>query len=589
MALTEDQKKQLQKCSAAQILKYIDQGVISYPEDFTIDDPAKREEVERQLQDRPNPMELKEWAAIEPILNTEDPSLPTMLGNYISHWQTTMPKENHVDQAKELLMAIEEKEWSKVDLLSEDSMLNYLSRYPQTVHRSVIDNNIWQMALNNLPTYGLDPIYRYKNNFPNGEHQVEADNIISDYAEWDSVKYSEDIFKIDKYIDNHSNSSFIYEARNIMNRLKAEMIEEMKSNPAGFNRDMLLRLVSEEIFTDKELYSKGVMSKEAYERLLNYKDIKESLPDLSTSLGGGANQCTPGNTDVYLFGIPSTGKTCVLMGLVSASGIDINLKRAGGGYAADLQLWIETGMTPDSTPHFVTTIEANITRGQNNHKVNLVEMSGEEFARKLADNKDDNTVSLADMGQGAAELLRNKNRKVFFFIIDPTVETVTGTHHIQETETRTDENGETFDVIVEERDEKFMVSQRITLQKMINLLDDPSNEATMKCVDSIHFIVTKADTMAEFQDERSQRAFERFRSRYSQLVNPLVRMCEKYGINRATGGYPKLYTFSLGKFYPGGIYEYSDADAQRLINVISGNTVAEKQQGFWDRFKAAVN
>ncbi len=181
---------------------------------------------------------------------------------------------------------------------------------------------------------------------------------------------------------------------------------------------------------------------------------------------------------------------------------------------------------------------------------------------------------MSDMGNGTAELLSNNNRKVFFLIIDPTAESVSFNHFVNTPEGR--------------RLVKTNVNQRITLNKMINLMEMPQNEEIMKKVDYLHIIVTKADELAADYDSRNNKALELFQSKYDRLLEPIQRLCEKYGINRSTNGAPLLYTFSLGNFYAGGIYQYNDYDSNKLANLLS-QTIGKREQTFWDRFRNAVN
>jgi hypothetical protein len=200
-------------------------------------------------------------------------------------------------------------------------------------------------------------------------------------------------------------------------------------------------------------------------------------------------------------------------------------------------------------------------------------MAGETFAFKVANNPE-REVSLSDMGNGTAELLSNNNRKVFFLIIDPTAESVSFNHFVNTPEGR--------------RLVKTNVNQRITLNKMINLMEMPQNEEIMKKVDYLHIIVTKADELAADYDSRNNKALELFQSKYDRLLEPIQRLCKKYGINRSTNGAPLLYTFSLGNFYAGGIYQYNDHDSNKLANLLS-QTIGKREQTFWDRFRNAVN
>lgn len=590
--LTQMQIDRLNHLSAVKIVEYIDKGQVPYP--FPIKDPEKKAEVERILSSRPNPAEQNEWAKLAQDYNivSMDENM-RRLTQYCDHWYTLMPVGNHIDEAKRLLAEIEEAEWQNVNIFSEPELLAYLKRYPRSVHKDEIDDTIWNMTKND---YNIkEAVSRYLMNFPMGRHSDEARRIIEAYDIWNGVNQY-DIFQVKNYIDRYPDSPFRSEAVNSFNSLKKEEMDKMKSNPAGYNRNKLLSYVNNGIISEQELCHKGLMSNKALEKLRNFENIH--LPNLNDSIM--EKGCTEDNqhTDIFLFGIPSTGKTCVLMGLVRSTKLYYNSQVSGGRYADDLVQWVSAGMTPDHTPAVVTTIDAKIKNENGYNYINLVEMSGEEFATRLAINQNDD-VSLEDMGEGTPELLSNNNKKAFYFIVDPTVETVTftrteeiyGEKHDENGNIMYDENGESVKEIIDYRDTTYSVDQELTLKKMVDLLFLPKHKSIMQKVKSINFIVTKADTLGDNREKQITNALEKVRQCYSHIIEAIVdnRQSMNYVFNHATDGWPKMYTFSLGRFYPGGIYEYDRHDADQLIDAFKGGTVIVKKKTFWDKFQDAVN
>ena len=586
---TEQQKKFINTKPAKIIVEqYIDGGHMQFPGDIDIiSDLNKRQEIENIMKQRPNPQEQSDWAAIEPHLGSD--AIYDELARYVNRWGGSLPSGNHVAEARAELQRIEDSEWSNVDPFNLASLYNYLRRFPMTVHKTEIDDSTWSL-LGGHPVIP-EKIQEYLDRFPSGKHAQEAQNILEAWDKWKPISDSYDMFEIKSYIDSFPKSPFLSDARRRLSDLKTQEIDSMRNNPGAYDRDILLRMLNEGIISPKELFGNKLMSPEAINILRNYNVVRESLPNLADVLIQCENRtdCTPGNTDIYLFGIPSTGKTCVLMGLIGSNTINVSFAASAGKYAESLQRWIDTGMTPDATRAGVgaASMEGVIRKGERSHNVNLIEMSGEDFAFKLAGSEDAN-VSLTDLGDGLPEMLANNNRKTLFFIVDPTVDVVTGKRSVITYQEQTDEDGNPVSVRVEDV-QPYSVSQKITLRRMINLLEQESNRKVMEKVDAIHFIVTKSDTLGSDEGTRSNKAYQIFERSYRNAVGSVIALCERYGINAATGGIPKLYTFSLGKFFPGGVYEYESLDADKLVNVISGNTSSIKKQTFWDRFKAAVN
>ena len=132
------------------------------------------------------------------------------------------------------------------------------------------------------------------------------------------------------------------------------------------------------------------------------------------------------------------------------------------------------------------------------------------------------------------------------------------------------------------------VNQKIILKRLVDLLAQPENKKILKNVDSISIVITKADLLGNGQ-ERDEEAYRRFMDQHQNIISPLVDLCRENGINASTNGQPMLYTFSLGRFYVGGVYQYDPTDANKLIEVLKGNTEITKKGSFGGRFKDIFN
>ena len=586
--LTDLQKKQLNKIAVAKLLEYIDRGQASFPEDFEFVDDLKKQQVAEQLANRPNPKEMRDWAEIESFFSADDDSLWIKLREYIQKWEIAKPAGNHLQEAKNKIKDIEqrkiekdkekeEEEWRRVDSFSTSSLLNYLKRYPSTIHKDEIDDAVWSL----IPTSGpyLTALNEYLHTFPQGKHIVEANQALNAYTSWQPIKSGRDLISVYRYVKDNENSPFSMEANILLLELKENEIKRMKNEGSAYPATTLLEYIRMGLFTESELINTEVVTEESLEILQKLDLVRDALPNINDEIASCKSECAEGRTDVFFFGIPSTGKSCILMGLIGSSTMDVSYVRAGGPYAAGLQQYLEAGFTIGQTPKdFVATLEANIPNGSQNHFINLVEMAGEDFAFKLAKNPD-GQISFKDMGAGAPELLSNNNRKAFFLIVDPTARTIAFNRVISST----DENGNPISSLI-----RTNVNQFTILKRMVDLFTDPENKSIMEKVDAIHIIVTKADVLGN-DEKRDKEAFDLFMKKYQAIIQPLVNLCQEYGINVATEGYPKLYTFSLGNFYVGGIYQYDETDANKLVNVIKNNVWGIKKPSFIDKVRAIVN
>lgn len=599
MALTDLQRKKLiegiNSISINSIIKYIQIG------DITLDDvphisAERKQYIIDQLNSMPNPVEQQEWQAIEMMLIQPSTELVQKLSSYIARWDAGRPAGNHVELAKQKLPEIESQikleaeraeqtEWDAVDPFSTTDLWGYLSKYPNTIHKSEIDDNLWNL----VNQESVQDIQNYITMLPQGIHVREAQLILNAIVEWNNVKLTNDIFCVNDYIRNNPNTPFKNQAQVQLMGLKQQEIGMMRTNPNSYEVNRLLRLINDGIFSDHELINAKVMTETVLETLRNH-DINADLPDIRQAIENSRAECKDGYTDVFFFGVPSTGKTCVLMGMSRSNSLHINLASGGGDYAAALQQYTDVGVTVPRTPGtFVTTLEATISsvsdQGGAVHKINLVEMSGEEFAFDIANNPD-RIFTFEQMGSGATQLLKNDNRKVFFLIIDPTANVVRINREIVVQDGFDEDTGEP----ITHTDLQYcVVNQRTLIQKMVDLFTDPGNAEIMKKVDSIHIIMTKSDTLGN-PVEREEKALNIFQQKFSgDILKPLIDLCEEYNINSRTNFHPNLYTFSLGTFYVGGLYEYEQTDSDRLVVAIENSTPSVKKKSWWDRLKETVN
>ena len=548
---------------------------------------ATYNEIEDKL---PTPAGM-EWEELKPSLSDMSQNTLNRLEAYIRKYEGTRPKGNRVDEAiakrneiKDVLqreaLAKEEAEWNAVDPFSMTSLIGHLNKYPMSAHHDEIDENVWNIT----DKENVQQLQDYKVLFPKGKNIGEANARLNAIVEWDRVRDSDDIIIVYNYIHNNPRSPYKNEADLLFINLKQREIDFMRHEPNRYEVSRLQNLVKLGIFTDRDLISKGVMTENVW-NTLNSIDVKKDLPDIFEAMQNSEAECEDGYTDVYFFGIPSTGKTCVLMGLSCTSSLQVNLASSGGPYAEALRQYTDYGMTIPRTPgDFVTTLKATISEEKNDmeikHNVNLVEMSGEEFAFGITNNET-REFSFEEMGTGVTELLRNDNRKVFFLIIDPTTNIVRFNREYDEYDEQTGEKIHKLKYAV--------VNQKILMQKIVNIFQDPANSDIMKKVDSIHIIVTKADTLGE-PLQRDDKALEVFNKNYGMnIVPPLIEVCRDYNINSNSNYRPKLFTFSLGTFYVGGLYEYEETDSDKLVTAIMNATGGERQKTFWDKVRDVLN
>lgn len=570
MAITEQQLNMVMSQSVDQIKKYISQGLIKFPDDLIkYKDNPKFRAIENELANIPAPDAVSAWKEIEAIPADDAATLSRLLTNFIAAHGAYPGNKGMTDKARQKLSSltagIEQSDWDAVDMSSVTSLLTHRRKYPSTAHETDIDNQVWILTDTSNATH----LNRYIKEFPNGLHNLEAKDMLKAQDLWKGVSTDADLITLSDYIKEEIQSPFLTKASDMIADLKHAEIRKMLENPGTYKVDFLKMLIDEEIFNKEELIANGVCTDNTFDMLYNSPELPsiEQVENSDPMIAKGA-------TDVFLFGIPSSGKTCVLMGLLGSRNFvyDNAASGLGGTYADNLSIYRRHNKAPGRTyGNFVAQIQGVVFRDNNEttYPINLIEMSGEEFAMKIALNPE-NLVDFEDMGTGATKILTSDNRKIIFIVIDPTADGL-----IKLSSTLAD--GSAITRIVE---------QDIIITKMVNMLI--RNPKVLKNTNAIHFILTKADTLGSRQ-ERDEKAVERIRQLYGKTIMTLRDICRQYSINKSTEFQPSLFTFSLGEFHVGDLFEYDPYDADKLMNIVTSMAQGRKDRGFFNNIQKRMS
>lgn len=541
-----------------------------------------------------DPVEQSARAALEALLpaRPEDieswtsdkiSALEESLQTYITSYEDALPNGNIVSKAKDYLQAIkniqkrekEKQEWEQVDILSYSALFDYYRRHPGTPFFKELDDNLWELVKGEPLDITL--VRRFLRELPHSSHLVEATAIEREYADWESIKGERRLKDVFKYLSDHPTGFFCDEAGVLLNELKGERLREIKSHLGQYTLyDYNEWTAAGGIFTEADFITAGIVTKESLEAL----KVPETERDLNLSKTN--YDCPTGCTDVYFLGIPSTGKTCILMGLLNTDGkhLDWDHFRFGGDYGCELQKLCDKWVTPMSTQgDFATLFTGAITDYKDEsiiHPVNLIEMAGEDFALKIAQNKEAK-VTISDLGVGIPQMLSNPNDKIFFIVIDPTSDDAL-------CKKKMEVDGKTELV-------EITVPQKATLTKFCDLLSAPENKEIMRKVKGLYIITAKADCLGA-PEEREAKSVKIVTDRYSQSVEKLKKLCHpnKYDLNALTNNELRVFPFSLGNFYLGSSFKYDPTDSERIIRIISRLASGKKSgQTWWDRTREWFN
>lgn len=500
-------------------------------------------------------------------------ALKQQLGDYISKYKPNMPQGNIVSKAEDCLRNIshmeEENEWRKVDVLSYDSLIGYLRKHPDTSYFNELDDALWDCVRNERNDISM--IRQFISDMPRSRYLSEANNIESEFSDWQRVKNSNSLEDVFKYWNRHYTGAFGGEADKRLNELKKIRLDEIKKDMSNKSYQDYENIINQGIITKEDMIDAGIITDKSIEHL---KNINKN--DRIIDPGKALYECPAGCTDVYFFGVPSAGKSCVIMGLLNSSNFEWSYVTYGGEYGERLMTLCNIGITPGRTQTYFTTLINGFIKDCKDtnvkHHVNIIDLSGENFATKLVRNKDEK-LTFKDIDENLPKMLLNDNEKVFFVIIDPI--------------------NDNFDVMINKEDgstTRRTVTQANTLSRFIDLLVKiEGNNEILDKIQAIHVVSTKSDCLSNDKDKAFNIAKNIIDKKYKHLKNKIKDLCEDKDINIMFDKKPQLYTYSLGKFYYGGIFEYDSTDSDYLLNVIASMSSGKRPKKWYEKIQDWFN
>lgn len=398
------------------------------------------------------------------------------------------------------------------------------------------------------------------NRLLNAENQTSAE----DEAAWAKAKaedtieaYQRYIRQFNKYADNARNKILFKEQS--VGAEKRRLLMDMRSNPHNYSKrsieDLLGMYGSHGRLNKEDLINEGLITRDGLEIFLNpppFHDEQYGWSDLAP--------LKKDRTDIYFFGIPSSGKSCLMAGVLQylhKNGLlklDTNNIK-GRQYANALLSLINSNsigyVPPSTTTEGANYIEAEFRRkeGHNTimHPINILEMSGELFVQTYKQG----TTRVGANGVntiGANQYLSNDNRKFIFLIVD---------------------YKETVTPMVTQS----MAKQALQLETILDFLD---KDGTLSKTDALHIVLTKSDLLpGGAQDLKGAEAF--IAKEYNNLRASVKQYKEKYGFRDS-----RIIPFSLGHFMLDKVFEYDPTCSETIYNAITASTFVKPKP---NRFK----
>ena len=263
-------------------------------------------------------------------------------------------------------------------------------------------------------------------------------------------------------------------------------------------------------------------------------------------------------TDIYFFGQPASGKSCILANMFSyidKQGLIIENTHSliGTQYKNTIQYEYDLGYLPERTlassdgVNYITfELTDPINSGQQ-HPLNFIEMSGELFDQATMGGVSDNNLN-------AKNYLNNNNRKILFFVVDYD-------RHVQNT---INPDGNT--------------PQGAKMLTILSLLDQ---FGTFKHTDGIYILVSKADLFPAGVDAVKY-AGDFLNENYMSFINNCKNIKQKYRGEFEIKAYPySIGNLTLKSSY---VYERDYTWAKKMIEEIVAKAFSTRSRGVLGRF-----
>jgi GTPase SAR1 family protein len=256
-------------------------------------------------------------------------------------------------------------------------------------------------------------------------------------------------------------------------------------------------------------------------------------------------------TDIYFFGMPGSGKSCILASLFSylhnRGMMETSVSNTVGlEYRNQLINELSSGILPHSTVSDKVVYVPLDLRNLDNmkkHPLNFIEMSGEMFKNAAASGFNTNDL------RRLRNYLDNENKKIIFFALD----------YFQHT------NGNSPRTL-----------QQINVSDILQWLDDAG---VLKNTDAVYVLLTKADLFPPGQD-RTNYASAFLKEKYLNFIHNCIDKEDKYPNQFKC----ILFPYSIGKVRSKNLLTEPDEDSPTLIvEAIKAHTF-HKRHPSWKRY-----
>ena len=518
MPRKEDILENVDQYSADQLVTYIKEGIVTFDElceetDGEFSAP-KRREVKKKLESG----DSDEWNKVQAERTVE--AVDKYLASYPNgqfRSQARALKAQLEKQVKDdILKSTSDDAWSVIDKADINSLRQFVKDYPDSSHVKDANNLIDTLLLEEIMDVDVEALVNQILQFQTNQNLTPAqkDNNILD--------------TIERFINEKKIT-------------KEDFLEKFAEDHNLLNAAVVKKLINKGTVTVEDLVRKGFDKKFIQKMFIGEVAQSFSTPEKLEKINKQS-------TEVYFWGIPSSGKSCALGAILSvaASGrvarsMDPDTESQGYGYMMKLINLFQNGevgtlMEGTSVDSFYEMGFDLVDNDGKIHPITCIDMAGElmrcMFKANAGDPMSETDEIMLDTMTKVLIDNRSTNRKMHIFVIE------------YGAENRLYEG----------------LPQRVYLEGAVSYIKNTG--IFRKDTDAIYIMITKAD---KAKNATKDTFTNYINEKYLGFYNGLEQICKDNEINR--GKVEKL-AFSLGDVCFQNYCRFNSRPAENVVNLI---------------------
>ena len=521
--------------SAEQLVEYIQQGIVNFDElvkdtdgEF---DAVKRKKV-KELLDHADELA---WERVqnEHTIETAQWYLDTFPNGAYRSQARSIKAEIEKQKEDEYIQTTTDDAWILVDKNSSESLREFVQNFPNSNHVEEANKLINQLLYDEIMGVNADTLVSQIHNFQTDKNLTieQKDNNIIDAIE--------DYIKGNKITKN----DFLVKLSDDHNLLSSGVVKRLINQGIILTSD-LLNLGIEKAFIQRMFKGDSAITFRTPEKL---------------------DRIHKQSTEIYFWGIPSSGKSCALGAILSvaasgriAKSMDPDTSSQGYGYMTkliDLFQNGEIGTLLEGTPvdSFYEMGFDLVDKENRIHPITCIDMAGElmrcMYKENAGDPMSDSDIEMLDTMTKVLIDNRSTNRKMHVFVIEYGAE-----------------------------DRKYEgLPQKVYLEGAVSYIKDTG--IFKKDTDAIYIMITKADKAKN----NSPSFFNQYiNDKYLGFFNGLEQICKDNEINK---GHVEKLAFSLGDVCFQNFCKFDARPAENVVNLILQRSASFRggKRGWFER------